>query len=104
MSNCGWCGEPLPENAREGQRYHDEICANKKGEQMRIGRYGHCDPSTKQVPTRLCEWCGKELPPNSPSATKYHNGECKLLGYREHNARASRAFRFRKEMGIAKRR
>ena len=53
---------------------------------------------------RLCEWCGKELPPNSPSATKYHNGECKLLGYREHNARASRAFRFRKEMGIAKRR
>jgi hypothetical protein len=57
-----------------------------------------------EPPKRYCEWCGKELPKNSPSAMKYHEGKCKLMGYREHNARASRAFRFRREMGIARRR
>lgn len=65
---------------------------------VRMAKY---KPEPKE---RLCERCGKSLPNGCPSAKKYHDGECKIMGYREHNARASRAFRFRKEMGIARRR
>ena len=52
---------------------------------------------------RICAWCGEPLPDKSPSAKKYHDGNCKAMGYHEQNARGVRAFRFRKEMGIAKR-
>lgn len=51
----------------------------------------------------FCGWCGEELPSDSPPAKKFHDGDCKLYGYREGNARHARAFRFRREMGFAKR-
>jgi hypothetical protein len=53
-------------------------------------------------PVRLCAWCNSPLPPNSPSAMKYHSGECRESAYADKNAEHSRAFRFRKEMGIVR--
>ena len=91
MVNCLWCKQPI-ENREYGQRLHKGICTKK---------YFAALPK-EESPKRLCEWCGKELPPNSPSAMKYHDGECKKLGYAEANARHQRSYRFRREMGFAK--
>jgi len=103
MHNCSWCGKPLPEDAKENQRFHEGKCRNEKGRQLRIGRYGNADPIKHEIIERLCAWCGKSLPKNSPSAKKYHDGLCRENGYKETNARNSRSYRFRREMGIARR-
>jgi hypothetical protein len=93
MVNCLWCKQPI-ENREHGQRLHRGDCTKKYFELL----------PKNEPKKRNCEWCGEPLPDNSPSAMKYHDGDCHILGYREQGARASRAFRFRREMGIAFRR
>jgi hypothetical protein len=68
-------------------------------DQLKLRMEKYKKPSQK----RYCEWCGKELPEKSPSAMKYCDGECHKMGYAETNTRNQRSYRFRREMGWAKR-
>jgi len=62
-------------------------------EQLKLRMEKYKKPSQK----RYCEWCGELLPSKCPSAQKYHDGNCKLMGYREHNARRLERFDFAKK-------
>ena len=99
---CSWCGKLLVTEEEKQKRYHQGKCSEQKGRQLRIGKDGHGDPIKHEPLERLCDWCGKSLPKNSPSAKKYHDGKCRKLGYAETNARNQRSYRFRREMGWAK--
>ena len=99
---CSWCGKLLVTEVEKQRRYHEGQCSEQKGRQLRIAKDGHLDRIKQKPVERLCAWCGKSLPKNSPSAKKYHDENCRNRGYAETNARNQRSYRFRREMGWAK--